>query len=176
MLLLAVAAQATVTTTTIKPATTTLILGPSDPDSNPNASQQITTKDINLNLGDLPSSILLRSSLEELIDLALTMDTNFDRIFDVEIRPITLQDAAIDINQILFAGSDASPWIVGPHRQLQNLATLELVANSLGSTSIAKGSRFSSGAGFPLGLAAIVVLLLCTGLVSLAFMVLRQHT
>jgi hypothetical protein len=173
VLLPAVAARATVSTTAAQPATTSLILSISGPETNPDARQEITSKEMNLD--DLPSTPLPRS-VEELIDLNLSINTKYNQIFDIGLEPITEQAVAVDLNRILLTGADAGTAITGPDRRIQSIATLELVAKSLGSTTIARGNRFSSGSGLPLSLAAISVVLLGAGLISLALTALRRHT
>jgi hypothetical protein len=184
MLLLANAAHALVSTSTISgtrrdepprasavPSAGTSPLNLSLSDSA--ASRKVAAIDVPL--GDHANTLSLMSNMKDLVDLDSGINANFDEMFCVEAEPIVQQSGAVDIGQIQLAAADAEPAITGRYRRLQDIATLELMANGLGSTSLVKSNRFSSSGGLSFNLTAISVGSLGTGLISLAFLMLRRY-
>ena len=88
--------------------------------------------------------------------------------FDVDPSPITERDAALDIVQIVLAAAERNPAFSERYPRTQSAAALDLVANGLGPTAIARRDAGRFGSGFDFSLLRIFLVLLGTVVAGVA--------
>ena len=102
--------------------------------------------------------------------LEITAQTNINaaEAFDVDPSPITERDAALDIVQIALAAAEGNPAFSERNPRTQSTAALDLVANGLGPTAIARRDAGRFGSGFDFSLLRIFLVLLGTVVAGVA--------
>ena len=91
-------------------------------------------------------------AIDALNDFAPRSTIDYAEIFHGASGPITEQDAALDLAQLILVPAGGNPALTDGNSYMRSAAALDLVANGLGPTSIVKrgAGRFGSAFGFNL--------------------------